>query len=55
VKFLCDRMSYVILQGHWCGITVVKVHGPTEDKIDYMKDTFYEELECVLDTFFNFI
>jgi hypothetical protein len=29
----------------------VKVHAPTEDKIDDIKDTFYEELEQVLDKF----
>jgi hypothetical protein len=31
--------------------TVLNVHAPTEDKIDDMKDRFYEELECVFDKF----
>jgi hypothetical protein len=30
---------------------VLNVHAPTEDKTDDVKDSFYEELECVLDTF----
>jgi hypothetical protein len=34
VEFISDRMSYVILRGHWCDIIVLNVHAPTEDKID---------------------
>jgi hypothetical protein len=34
VKFIRDRMSYVILRGHWCRIVVLNVHAPIEDKID---------------------
>jgi exonuclease III len=30
---------------------VLNVHAPTEDKIDDMKDVFYEELEHVFDKF----
>jgi hypothetical protein len=45
VEFVSDRMSYIILRGRWCNIIVLNVHAPTEDKIDYMKDRFYEELE----------
>jgi hypothetical protein len=40
---------YIILRGRWCGVIVLHVHAPTEDKIDDMKDSFYEELECVFD------
>jgi hypothetical protein len=32
-------------------IIALNVHAPTEDKIDDMKDSFYEELECVFDKF----
>jgi hypothetical protein len=53
VEFVRDRMSYIILRGRWCDIIVLNVHAPTEDKIDDMKDSFYEELECVLDKFPN--
>jgi hypothetical protein len=44
-------MSYIILRGRWCHIIVLNVHAPTEDKTDYVKDSFNEELECVFDKF----
>jgi hypothetical protein len=43
IEFVSDRMSYIILRGHWCHIVVLNVHAPTEDKIDDVKDSFYEE------------
>jgi hypothetical protein len=48
VEFDSDRMSYIILRGRWCQVIVLNVHAPTEDKIDDMKDSFYEELERML-------
>jgi exonuclease III len=51
VELVSDRMSYIILRGHWCHIIVLNVHTPTEDKTDDVKDSFYEELECVFDKF----
>jgi hypothetical protein len=54
VEFVCDKMSYVILRGRWCNIIVLSVHAPTEDKIDDIKDRFYEELEQVFDKFPNY-
>jgi exonuclease III len=54
VDFVSDRMSYIILRGHWCGIIVRTVHAPTEDKIDDVKDRFYEELEHVFDKFLKY-
>jgi hypothetical protein len=51
VEFVSDRMSYIILRGHWCHIVVLNVHVPTEDKIYDVKDSFYEELERVFDKF----
>jgi hypothetical protein len=44
-------MSYIILRGHWCNIIVLNVHASTEDKIDDIKNRFYEKLEQVFDTF----
>jgi hypothetical protein len=44
-------MSYTILRGRWYDIIVLNVHAPTEDKIDYIKDRFYEELEHVFNKF----
>jgi exonuclease III len=49
VEFVSDRMPYIILRGPWCNIIVLNVHVPTEDKIDDIKDRFYEELEQVFD------
>jgi hypothetical protein len=44
-------MSYIILRVRWCHIIVLNVHAPTEDKMDDVKDSFYEELERVFDKF----
>jgi hypothetical protein len=44
-------MSYIILRGRWFHIIVLNVHAPTDDKTDYVKDSFYEELEFILDKF----
>jgi hypothetical protein len=46
-------MSYIILRGCWCNIAL-NVHSPTEDKIDYIKGRFYEELEYVFDKFLKY-
>jgi exonuclease III len=50
VKFVSDRMSYIILRGHWCHIIVLNVHAPTEDKTDDVKDSFFKELKRAFDT-----
>jgi hypothetical protein len=44
-------MSYITLKGRWCDITVLNMHATTEDKDDYIKGSFYEELEQVFDRF----
>jgi exonuclease III len=44
-------MSYIILRGRWCDIIVLNNYAPTKDKIDDVKDWFYEELERVFDKF----
>jgi hypothetical protein len=51
VEFVSDRMSYIILRGRWCHIVVLNVQAPTEDKIDDVKDSFYEEMERMFDKF----
>jgi hypothetical protein len=51
VEFVTDRMLYIILRSRWCDIIILNVHAPTENKIDDMKDSFYEELEYVFDIF----
>jgi hypothetical protein len=40
VEFVSDRMSYIILRDRWFHITVLNIHAPTEDNIDYVKDGF---------------
>jgi hypothetical protein len=47
VEFVSGRMSYIVLRGCWCHVIVLNVHAPTEDKIDDVKDNFYEALERV--------
>jgi hypothetical protein len=51
VEFVSDRMSYIILRGRWCDIFVLNVHAPTEDEIDDVNVSFYEELERVFSKF----
>jgi hypothetical protein len=54
VKLVSDRISYIILRGHWCHIIVLNVHAPTEDKTNDMKDSFHEKLERVFDKFLKY-
>jgi hypothetical protein len=48
-EFISGWMSYIILRGRWCNIIVLNVHTPCEDKVDDVKDSFYEELGHVFD------
>jgi hypothetical protein len=47
-------MSYILVRGRWFHIIVLKVHDPIEDKTDYVKDCFYQELEGVFDKFLKY-
>jgi hypothetical protein len=47
-------MSYITLRSRWCHIIALNVHAQTEDKIDDVKDSFYEQLERVLDKFHTY-
>jgi hypothetical protein len=47
-------MPYIILRGRWFHIIVLNVHAQTEDKIDDTKDSFYEELERVINIFHKY-
>jgi exonuclease III len=53
LEFVSDRMSYIILRGHWCHIIVLNVHARTEDKTHDVKDSFYEKLEPMFDNSLN--
>ena len=47
-------MSYVVLRGCWCNIIVLNVHASSEEKRDDSNDSFYQELEPVLDHFIKY-
>jgi hypothetical protein len=47
IEFVSGRMSYIILRGRKCHIIVLNIYAPTEDEIDDVRDSFYEELELV--------
>ena len=47
VEVVSDRVSYIVVIGHWCNIIVLNVYAPSEEKSDDSKDSFYEELEQV--------
>ena len=32
VEFASDRVSYIVLRGHWCNIIVLKIRAPSEEK-----------------------
>jgi hypothetical protein len=40
-----------LLKCRWCHVIALNVHAPADDKIDDVKDSFYEELERVFDKF----
>jgi uncharacterized protein YifN (PemK superfamily) len=44
-EFVSDRISYVILKGRRCDITVLHVHALTDDRTDDMKESFHEDLD----------
>jgi hypothetical protein len=44
VEFISERMSYLLLRGHWYNITVLNAQAQCEDKGDDVKDSFYEAL-----------
>ena len=43
IEFVSDRVSYIVLRGCWYN-TVLNVHAPSEEKSDYSKDCFYEQV-----------
>jgi hypothetical protein len=51
VRFVSDRNSYVVLRGRRCNIIVLNVHASSEEKSDYSKDSFYDELRHVFGHF----
>ncbi|KAI5737941.1 hypothetical protein M8J77_000982 [Diaphorina citri] len=51
VKFINDRISYLIIRGNFKPIFILNAHAPTEDKDQETKDEFYEALDDTLDSF----
>ena len=51
MKFVNNRLSYIVLRGLWSNTIVLNVHAPTERKNDDSKDSFYQELEQVFEHF----
>jgi hypothetical protein len=51
VEFIRDTIPHITLRGRWCDIIVRNVHATTEDKNDYTKNRFYEELKRVFEKF----
>jgi hypothetical protein len=49
VEYVSGKMTRITLRGRWFHIIVLNLHAPTEDKIDYVKNSFYEEVECIFD------
>jgi len=47
VEFVSDRMSCIVLRGHWCNVIDLNVNASSEEKSDDPKDSLYEELEQV--------
>ena len=41
VEFVTDRVSYIVLRGRWCNIIVLNVHGPSGERSDDSKDSFF--------------
>src|SRR5215469_14657459 len=44
VEFVNDRVSYIVLRGHWCNIIVLNVHAPSEEKSDESKKVGRENI-----------
>jgi hypothetical protein len=43
VQFVSDRVSYIVLRGHWINIILLNVHVPSAQKHDDSKDRLYKE------------
>jgi hypothetical protein len=52
VEFISDRMLYMFLKGRWCGIVVLNVHEPSEEKSNDSEGSFCEDLEQVFNIIF---
>jgi hypothetical protein len=53
IEFICDRMSYITLR-YGCDIVILNMHAPVEDKSNDLKNSFFEEVDCVFDQFLKY-
>ena len=37
VDFVSDRVSYIVLRGRWCNVTVLNMHAPSEEKSGFSR------------------
>ena len=37
VDFVSDRVSYIVLRGRWCNVTVLNMHTPSEEKSGFSR------------------
>ena len=51
MEFVSDRISCITLKSQWCDIIVVNLHDPSENKVDDVKDSYYEEIVRLFDQF----
>jgi exonuclease III len=47
-------MPYIMLRDSWLHFIVLNFHAPTKDKIDNLKDRFYEKLKRVFDKYLKY-
>jgi hypothetical protein len=40
VKFVSNKVSYIVLRGHWCNIIFLNVCAPNEGKVMIQKTVF---------------
>jgi hypothetical protein len=51
---ISDATTYITLGGGLSGFVVPDIHSAAEDKINVVKDSFYEEFEFVFDKCLKF-
>jgi len=40
VEFVSNMVSYIVMRGHWCNITVLNVHAQVRRKVMIQKAVF---------------